>query len=113
MTPSILQQIGVSVLDYLFYESKYGLDSLKVLALCQIHKGMHATLCIRSVHNNKDEALECNSASSMKSPLGFASMQKKRKEKKRKLYCTLRGLNPGTLIDNFSDVVLEKEGQSC
>ena len=38
MTPSILQQIGVSVLDYLFYESKYGLDSLKVLALCQIHR---------------------------------------------------------------------------
>ena len=64
-------------------KSKYSLDSLTVLALCQIHKGMHATLCIHSNTQHKDEALECNSASSMKSPLGFASMQKKEKEKKK------------------------------
>ena len=46
---------------------------------------MHATLCIRSNTQHKDEALECNSASSTKSPLGFASMQKKEKKRKKKI----------------------------
>ena len=59
---------------------------------------MHATLCIRSNTQHKDEALECNSASSTKSPLGFASMQKKEKEKRKIKYLegssTAGGLNP-------------------